>query len=247
MNRIFVEKKPGHTAEAKHLLHDLRESLGLPGLQGLRVIQRYDVDGLSDTEFDAAARLILSEPQVDDISESLSHGDHETAFAVEFLPGQFDQRADSAAQCVQILTGKERPLVASAKVIVLEGTLSAEEIAAVKSYVINAVDSHEASMDIPATLQPNIHEPADVPDLTGFTSESASQLAARRSALGLAMSDADFVFCQTYFRDEEKRDAQRQAPAQYRREASARLVNEVGLLWAALIIVSYLYVRRHFK
>ncbi len=206
MNRIFVEKKPGHTAEAKHLLHDLRESLGLPSLQGLSVVQRYDVDGLSDTEFDSAVRLILSEPQVDDISEFLSHGDLETAFAVEFLPGQFDQRADSAAQCVQILTGKDRPLVASAKVIVLKGTLSAEEIAAVKSYVINAVDSHEASMDIPATLQPNIHEPADVPDLTGFTTESPAQLTARRSALGLAMSDADFIFCQAYFRDEEKRD-----------------------------------------
>jgi len=206
MNRIFVEKKPGHTAEAKHLLHDLRESLGLPGLENLRVIQRYDVDGLSDAEFNSAARLILSEPQVDDISATLSLGDNETAFAVEFLPGQFDQRADSAAQCVQILTGKERPLVASAKVIVLKGALSGQEIASVKSYVINAVDSHEASMDIPATLQPNIHEPAGVPNLTGFTTETPAQLAARRSALGLAMSDADFAFCQAYFRDQEERD-----------------------------------------
>ncbi|GAA5119824.1 phosphoribosylformylglycinamidine synthase [Luteolibacter yonseiensis] len=203
MNRIFVEKKAGHNAEASHLLHDLHESLVLPGLKAVRIVQRYDVDGLSDEEFTSAVGLILSEPQVDDTSCTLAIGEDETAFAVEFLPGQFDQRADSAAQCVQILTGKERPLVASAKIILLQGTLTADEIKSVKSFVINAVDSHEASMDLPESLEPNTHEPADVAILTGFATLDPAAL---RKDLGLAMSVEDVVFCQTYFRDEENRD-----------------------------------------
>src|SRR5690606_38997713 len=154
MNRIFVEKKPEFNAEARHLLHDLRESLDLKSLAGVRIIQRYDIDGLTDAEFAQAVQLILSEPQVDETLAELSPGSDETAFAVEYLPGQFDQRADSAAQCVQILTGKERPLVASAKVIVLRGKLDEDAVAKVKGYVINAVDSHEARMDLPETLQP---------------------------------------------------------------------------------------------
>ena len=206
MNRIFVEKKAEHNAEARHLLHDLHESLVLPGLSGLRIVQRYDMDGLTAEEFNAAARLILSEPQVDAISDTLSLAVGECAFAVEFLPGQFDQRADSAAQCVQILTGKERPQVASAKIIILAGSLTAEELQSVKSYVINAVDSHEASMEVPQSLQPNTHEPADVAILTGFTQQSAADLARLRASLGLAMSEADITFCQSYFRDEEQRD-----------------------------------------
>ena len=143
MNRIFVEKKADFNAEARHLLHDLRESLSLHRLDGVRVVQRYDVEGLTEEEFAAASRLILSEPQIDSITATLALAPEEAAFAVEYLPGQFDQRADSAAQCVQILTGKDRPLVASAKVIILAGTLTAAEVQSVKSYVINAVDSHE--------------------------------------------------------------------------------------------------------
>ena len=203
MNRIFVEKKAAHTAEARHLQHDLHESLVLPGLTGVRIVQRYDCDGLNDDEFSAASRLILSEPQVDLISKTLVLAENETAFAVEFLPGQFDQRADSAAQCVQILTGKERPLIASAKVIILAGHLTTVEVQSIKSYVINAVDSHEASMAIPESLAPNTHEPADVAILTGFATLDASAL---RADLGLAMSTGDVTFCQRYFRDEEKRD-----------------------------------------
>ena len=206
MNRIFVEKKPEFNAEARHLLHDLRESLSLVALEGVRIVQRYDIDGLSDAEFEQAARLILSEPQVDLTYTTLSPAENETAFAVEYLPGQFDQRADSAAQCVQILTGKERPLVASAKVIILSGSISGDDLARIKGYVINAVDSHEARLDLPETLEPNIHAPADVAILSGFTSKPAKELAALRKELGLAMSDADLAFCQTYFRDEEKRD-----------------------------------------
>ncbi len=206
MNRIFVEKKAAHSAEGSHLLHDLRESLGLPGLAGLRIVQRYDVDGLTDSEFDTAARLILSEPQVDQLSSTLQLAENETAFAVEFLPGQFDQRADSASQCVQILTGKERPLIASAQVIILAGQLTPDELQAIKSFVINAVDSHESPMEIPTSLEPNTRRPDDVAILTGFIGESPALLADRRANLGLAMSEADLAFCQAYFRDEEKRD-----------------------------------------
>jgi len=203
MNRIFVEKKAAHNAEARHLLHDLRESLGLPHVNDVRIIQRYDMDGLTTEEFNTASRLILSEPQVDAISNSLNLAENETAFAVEFLPGQFDQRADSAAQCVQILTGKQRPLVSSAKVIVLAGTLTAAEITRVKSFVINAVDSHEASMALPISLEPNTHEPEDVAILAGFTAEDP---AAIRTRFGLAMTTEDVAFCQTYFRNEENRE-----------------------------------------
>ena len=202
MNRIFVEKKAGHNADARHLLHDLHESLVLPGLKAARIVQRYDIDGLTDDEFNSAARLILSEPQVDSISETLSIAENETAFAVEFLPGQFDQRADSAAQCVQILTGKERPAVFSAKVIILEGTLSADEITGIKNFVINAVDSHE----IPVAAVYDRRTPPAPPDvaiLTGFATQNPSTL---RADLGLAMSAEDVTFCQAYFRDEEKRD-----------------------------------------
>ncbi len=202
MNRIFVEKKAGHNAEARHLLHDLHESLVLPGLTDIRIVQRYDCDGLTDEEFSSAARLILSEPQVDSISKTLSIADNETAFAVEFLPGQFDQRADSAAQCVQILTGKERPAVFSAKVILLAGTLSADEITRIKNFVINAVDSHE----VPVAAITGRREPASPPDvaiLAGFATQNPATL---RADLGLAMSAEDVRFCQAYFRDEEKRD-----------------------------------------
>jgi phosphoribosylformylglycinamidine synthase len=202
MNRIFVEKKPEFNGEARHLLHDLRESLGLPGLLGVRITQRYDIDGLSDAEFDQAVRQILSEPQVDLTTDTLSLGENETAFAVEYLPGQFDQRADSAAQCVQILTGKERPLVASAKVIVLAGELSPDELARIKGYVINAVDSHEVPVAAVCDRRPQA-APADVALLEGFTTRDP---AAVRAEFGLAMSAEDVAFCQAYFRDEEKRD-----------------------------------------
>jgi phosphoribosylformylglycinamidine synthase len=202
MNRIFVEKQAAHTAEARHLLHDLRESLVLPGLTSVRIVQRYDCDGLTEEEFDTASRLILSEPQVDSISKTLTLAENETAFAVEFLPGQFDQRADSAAQCVQILTGKERPFVASAKVIILEGSLTAAEVQSVKSYVINAVDSHE----VPVAAVSNRQAPTSPPDVAILTGFATMDAAALRSELGLAMSAEDVVFCQAYFRDEEKRD-----------------------------------------
>ncbi|MBK1881665.1 phosphoribosylformylglycinamidine synthase [Luteolibacter pohnpeiensis] len=205
MNRIFVEKKPAHRNEARHLLHDLQESLAMPDLTGLRVIQRYDIEGLTDDQFAAAVRDILSEPQVDETFAELQLGEQEIAFGVEYLPGQFDQRADSAAQCVQILTGKDRPTVSSAKVIVLQGQLAESDVARIKSYVINSVDSHEISVDGVVKRQ-TPEQPADVAVLAGFTQLDVDGLAELRKSLGLAMSEADIAFCQTYFRDEEARD-----------------------------------------
>ncbi|MFZ9937252.1 MAG: phosphoribosylformylglycinamidine synthase [Luteolibacter sp.] len=202
MKRIFVEKKAAHGAGARHLLHDLRESLGLIGLENLRLVQRYDVEGISDAEFHEAATHILSEPQVDDISCELAIGENESAFAVEYLPGQFDQRADSAAQCIQILTGGERPAVHAARIYILEGSLSAAQIDAVKNYVINAVDSHEIPVAAVCDRRSS-PPPADVRILEGFT---ASDPAAIRADHGLAMSAEDVAFCQQYFRDEENRD-----------------------------------------
>ena len=202
MHRVFVEKFPPHDIEARHLLADLKESLTLPGLESLRIIQRYEVDGISKDKFDEAAQLILSEPQVDRISPTLKIGANEQAFAIEYLPGQFDQRADSAAQCIQILTGGTRPNVSSSKVIVLRGKISQTEFDAIRSFAINPVDSHEVpltdSNDRKSPVAPN-----DVTILSGFNKSDPAQL---RNDLGLAMSAADVAFTQAYFRDQEKRD-----------------------------------------
>ncbi|BCX50163.1 phosphoribosylformyl glycinamidine synthase [Haloferula helveola] len=202
MHRIFVEKRPAFANAARHLLRELRESLELPALDGLRIVQRYDLDGLTDSEFDLAVRNVLAEPQVDTASTTLEIPANQHAFAVEYLPGQFDQRADSAAQCIQILTGKERPKVASAYVILLEGNITEGDLERIKDYVINAVDSHEASLELPETISVPTPTPADVAILEGFESLDPAEL---RKELGLAMSPEDVAFCQNYFRDEEGR------------------------------------------
>ena len=206
MHRVFVEKQTEFNSPAKELLHDLRENLSLTNLEGIRVIQRYDIDGLSDADFAKASQLILSEPQVESATAALSIAAGETAFAVEFLPGQFDQRADSAAQCIQILNQQEKPIVVSARVIVLQGTITAEQLVAIKGYVINAVDSREASMEAPESLAQEITTPADVEILEWFITSSDEELTAKRNELGLAMSAQDFIFTQRYFRDEEGRN-----------------------------------------
>lgn len=206
MNRVFVEKQSEFNAQARELLHDLRENLSLHQLEGIRVIQRYDVDGLTDTEFADATRLVLSEPQIETTSQSLDLVEDETAYAVEYLPGQYDQRADSAAQCIQILFQGKKPLVASAHVIILKGAITPEQLEAVKKYTINTVDSREASMDIPDSLETSSETPADVEELTGFITDTPDALTARRDSLGLAMSLEDLIFTQDYFRDQENRN-----------------------------------------
>ncbi|MCR5183508.1 MAG: phosphoribosylformylglycinamidine synthase [Opitutales bacterium] len=207
MKRIFVEKKVNFREQANHILHDLRESLSLNSLSDVRVIQRYDIDGLADEDFQKTLLTVFAEPQIDDVYEAeLPVNEGDIVFAVEYLPGQFDQRADSAAQCVQMMTLKERPLIASARVYVLSGEVTEEDLSRIKAFLINPVDSREASLAIPETLRQQIPLPADIPNVEGFTTFSREQLEALRQKLGLAMSLADLVFVQDYFRDNEHRD-----------------------------------------
>ena len=204
--RVFVEKKPGLDPESAKLLADCRTFLGLAGLERLRVLNRYDLEGLDESLFQRVKGTVLSEPQLDTVTEALSAPDAAAIFAVEPLPGQFDQRADSAAQCVQLLSQGERPTVRTAKVYVLYGTLTAEDAAAVKGYVINPVESREASLELPETLRQETAVPADVAVLTGFTALDTAGLTALGERMGLAMDGDDLAFLQTWFRDTERRD-----------------------------------------
>ena len=204
--RVFVEKKPGLDPESAKLLADCRTFLGLAGLERLRVLNRYDLEGLDESLFQRVKGTVLSEPQLDTVTEALSAPDAAAIFAVEPLPGQFDQRADSAAQCVQLLSQGERPTVRTAKVYVLYGTLTAEDVAAVKGYVINSVESREASLELPETLRQETAVPADVAVLTGFTALDAAGLTALGERMGLAMDGDYLAFLQTWFRDTERRD-----------------------------------------
>ena len=181
MKRVFVEKKPGFRTEADGILADLRETLHLPGLKGLRLLRRYDIDGIADADFAKALNTVFVEPPVDDAHDrDFPRAEGDTVFAAEYLPGQYDQRADSDAQCVQMLTHGARPLVATANVFVLTGPLNPDELATVKRYLINPVDSREASLAVPATLAPKIPAPDAVPVLTGFNTLPAGDLAAKR-------------------------------------------------------------------
>ena len=218
VERIYVEKKPGFDVEAKALERELREILGVASLSALRLVNRYDVEGISPELFERCVPTVFSEPQVDATTRDLFRSDdpHNTGvapvadgavvFAVEALPGQFDQRADSASQCIQLISQGERPEVRNAKVYVLEGGLSDEDVAAVKKYVINPVEAREASLDPVATLKMDYPEPDPVEVVDGFCTLSAEGLAAFIEDRGLAMDVADIAFCQRYFRDDEQRD-----------------------------------------
>ena len=202
--RVYVEKKAELANEARALQHDLRVFLGIRSLTGLRLYNRYDLEGISRELFDYTVKTVLSEPQLDLVTDQVPQGD--AVFAVEYLPGQFDQRAESAAQCIQILSQGERPAVRTARVYALEGTLTPQELEAVKQYVINPVESREASLDLPETLRMEYTVPTSVRTITGFTAMDAAGLDALREELGLAMDLDDLKFLQAYFRDEERRD-----------------------------------------
>ena len=202
--RVYVEKKAELANEARALQHDLRAFLGIRSLTGLRLYNRYDLEGISRELFDYTVKTVLSEPQLDLVTDQAPQGD--AVFAVEYLPGQFDQRADSAAQCIQILSQGERPAVRTARVYALEGVLTPQELEAVKQYVINPVESREASLDLPETLRMEYTVPTSVRTITGFTAMDAAGLDALREDLGLAMDLDDLKFLQGYFRDEERRD-----------------------------------------
>ncbi len=202
--RVYVEKKAGHTHEADSLLRQVRDFLQIPALESVRVLNRYDVEKIDEKLFQYAVGTVFSEPQVDNVSYDVPAG--QIVFAVEPLPGQFDQRADSAAQCIQILSQGDRPLVRSAKVYVLTGALTEENITAIKKYVINAVESREASLLMPETLAVEYAIPQSVATVTGFIRMDEAALNELLDKLGLAMDLDDLKFLQNYFRSEEDRD-----------------------------------------
>ena len=202
--RIYVEKKPAYAEESARLLGDLKTLLGIRGLTGLRLLNRYDVEGIDQALFDACRSTVFSEPQLDDCYEELPAGDH--IFGVEPLPGQFDQRADSCAQCIQMVSQGERPLVRTARIYLLEGDLTPAEVEAVKKYVINPVECREADLAPAASLAMEVEHPDSVPTLQGFLELDRDGLAGMIHDYGLAMDLDDIAFCQEYFRREEKRD-----------------------------------------
>ena len=202
--RIYVEKKKELANEAKALLGDLRSLLQLDKLTDLRILNRYDAENLDAELFEYAEKTVFSEPQLDVLREEIPDG-ASAVFAVEYLPGQFDQRADSAAQCIQIISKGERPTVRTAKIYLLYGELSAEEIEAVKKYVINPVEAREASLEKPATLKTDYSVPTEVETLNGFCKYGEAELADFVRKYGLAMDEDDIAFCQKYFIS-EKRD-----------------------------------------
>ena len=205
--RIYVEKKKEFAVEAASVLADLRSALGLSELRSLRIINRYDAEGLSKENFDLATPVVFSEPAVDVTYDCLPElsGD-EKVFAVEYLPGQFDQRADSCAQCISLLTGGNRPAVKSAKIYIICGNVSDEDIGRIKHYIINPVESREASLDTYETLDVKYDIPTTVDTIDGFIYSTDDDLKMMLHDLGLAMDFDDIKFCRDYFRDEEKRN-----------------------------------------
>ena len=208
VRRVYVEKKPGFRVEAAGLLKDLKSNLGLSGLTDLRILHRYDVEHLSEDLFEKAIGRILSEAPVDRVYwENLPEEvQDQVIFAVEYLPGQYDQRADSAAQCIQLLEAEAEPVVSCANVYVLSGELSPEDVERVKHYCINAVDSREASMEKPETLAVDYGVPDHVETIRGFIEKTEEELKDMLQELGLAMSLADLKHTQRYFAEEERRD-----------------------------------------
>ena len=201
--RVFVEKKKELANEAHALLSDARTLLGIKGLKDVRVINRYDAENITKELFDYAKQTVFAEPQLDNASDEAELGEA-TVFAVEYLPGQFDQRADSAAQCIQIISQGERPVVRTAKVYALYGDLSEKDIAEIKKYVINPVEAREASLEKPETLKSDYTVPTEVKTLDGFILLDRAGLENFVREYGLAMDADDAAFCQEYFRTEQR-------------------------------------------
>ena len=207
VRRVYVEKKPAYAVQAKELKHEIRSYLGINNMTGVRVLIRYDVENISDEVFEAACKTVFSEPPVDQLyRETFEMGSEDRTFSVEYLPGQFDQRADSAVQCVKFLNEEEDPVIRSATTYVIEGNITDDEFAAIKSYCINPVDSRETDMKKPDTLVTVFDEPKDVMIFDGFTEMTEEELKELYGSLNLAMTFKDFQHIQHYFAGEEKRD-----------------------------------------
>lgn len=205
IKRLFVEKKKGFDIEAGALCRDLKENLGLGGLKSVRIINRYDVEGMSDADIELTRDTVFAEPQVDNILFGEISID-DKYFATEYLPGQFDQRADSAAQCVQIMTGGEKPIVRTAKIVVLCGDISDDDVNSAADYCINPVESRRASIEMPESLIDKSDEPLDVATIDGFCDADDDGLKAMIADMGLAMDFDDISFCRDYFKNTEKRN-----------------------------------------
>ena len=204
--RIYVEKKPAFAVEADSTRRDIKASLGI-SLTNLRLFNRYDVEGIDEAAFDMASKTIFSEPPVDNISLELPElAGNQRLLAVEYLPGQFDQRADSCEQCIQIMTQGDRPAVRNARIYLLEGDLTEEQFAAIKNHLINPVEAREASLEKADTLKTEYEIPTTVETLTGFTGLDEKGLAEFVANYGLAMDLDDIKFCQDYFKNTERRD-----------------------------------------
>ncbi len=207
VRRVFVEKKQAFAVKAKELEEEIRSYLGIQTVTGVRVLIRYDVENIGDETFEKACQTVFSEPPVDVLyREEFETAPDASVFGVEFLPGQFDQRADSAVQCVQFLNAAEKPVIRTATVYVIEGNVTAEELSAIKSFCINPVDSRETGMVKPETLVTVFEEPADVKIFDGFKDMTEADLEALYKSLNLAMTFKDFLHIQNYFKKEEHRD-----------------------------------------
>jgi phosphoribosylformylglycinamidine synthase len=203
---IYVEKQDEYAEEAAFCLADLRLGLQLENIQKVRIINRYFAEGITAQDFEKVKNLVFSEPPVDITYDTLPSIVNEKVFAIEYLPGQFDQRADSCAQCISLATGKDRPLVQSSKIYAIYGNISDMDFKRIKDWLINPVECREASMEKPSTLAQNYPQPPDVETIRGFISLTEKHLEDLRKKMNLAMDYADIHFCQVYFRETEKRD-----------------------------------------
>ena len=207
VRRVYVEKKEAFAGAAKDLTHEVRSYLGIRSLKKIRILIRYDVENISEEVFEAACRTVFSEPPVDTLyQESFPIEEGSRTFSVEYLPGQFDQRADSAVQCVKFLKEDEEPIIRSATTYVVEGSISKEEFDAIKNYCINPVDSRETGLEKPETLVTKFEEPEDVKVFEGFIAMPEAELKGLYDSLNLAMTFKDFLHIQNYFAGEEKRN-----------------------------------------
>ena len=207
VRRVYVEKKPDFAVQAKDLKHEIHSYLGISEVTGVRVLIRYDVEHISDEVFEKACRTVFSEPPVDTLyRESFKTGPSDRVFSVEFLPGQFDQRADSAVQCVKFLKEDEEPIIKSATTYVIEGNITDEQFEAIKNHCITPVDSRETGMEKPETLETHFDEPEDVKIFDGFQDMPEEELKKLYDSLNLAMTFKDFLHIQNYYKNEEKRN-----------------------------------------
>lgn len=204
--RIFVEKKKGNDIEAGQILKDLRENVGITSVEDVRIINRYLAQGVDSDQFGAAVSQVFSEPNLDNVYLKVPFEDGWRKFTMEYLPGQYDQRADSAAQCIQLLTGGERPIVTSAKIVAVKGDVSDADFEKIKSYMINPVESREASDEMPRDLDIKGEVPSDIARVDGFIDMTDSEIENYHAEMGFAMSEADLKWVRDYFKKDENRN-----------------------------------------